>query len=553
MIPKSSQRGGGQQLATHLMNSFDNDRVEIVEVRGAVANDLHGAFAEWYAQSKATKCRKYLYHLMINPDHRQGPFKREHYDDYIRRVEKKLRLGGQPCAIVFHVKKGREHCHVVWSRIDVDKGKAVHIDNDHQKLRSITQEFARDYRLTLPPGMENDRGTARFAFRAAAENLTEKQQQERSGISKQERRELVTKAWTDSTDAMGFVRNLESSGFLLARGDKRAYVIIDLAGEIHSLSRQITGVKAKELKTRLSSLDIEKLPSAAAAQDYAQKKRQTLLLKVERKETAAHKTTLADRAAGLRNDAQERRDVLTKAQAARRADLEGKKMILAGRHADERKALAELQAAKTADIARERADRQPKGVLAFLARITGYNALTAWQERKEDRKLDDEFKAQKDALARRHEREMENFRHRESGLTSLDKRERRSLETSLRRDIFRRIAEPQKESQKEPARQLTPAQEAKTADIRRTGAEITAPSETDKRGKDADKTSPKDIKPAFSDAAGKPEPGELTEAQRRALALKNAFNRRAGGQEKEGDKDREKHYRRPAPDRSFRR
>ena len=35
MILKGNQRGGGQQLAVHLMNSFDNERVEIAGVRGA--------------------------------------------------------------------------------------------------------------------------------------------------------------------------------------------------------------------------------------------------------------------------------------------------------------------------------------------------------------------------------------------------------------------------------------------------------------------------------------------------------------------------------------
>ena len=58
MILKGNHRGGGQQLAAHLMNSFDNERVEVAEVRGAVAQDLSGAFAEWSAQSRATKARK---------------------------------------------------------------------------------------------------------------------------------------------------------------------------------------------------------------------------------------------------------------------------------------------------------------------------------------------------------------------------------------------------------------------------------------------------------------------------------------------------------------
>jgi hypothetical protein len=163
MIPKGNQRGGGQQLATHLLNSYDNDSVAIVDLRGAIAQDLHGAFAEWYAESKATKCFKYLYSLSINPDHTQGPFNREHYDDFIRRTEDQLGLSGQPRAVVFHVKHGREHCHVVWSRIDTEKMKAVQLSHDHQKLRAVAQEYVRDHNLTLPPGMQNDRGKDRYA------------------------------------------------------------------------------------------------------------------------------------------------------------------------------------------------------------------------------------------------------------------------------------------------------------------------------------------------------------------------------------------------------
>jgi hypothetical protein len=49
LILKGNQRGGGQQLAAHLLNSFDNERVEVADVRGAIARDLSGAFGEWYA------------------------------------------------------------------------------------------------------------------------------------------------------------------------------------------------------------------------------------------------------------------------------------------------------------------------------------------------------------------------------------------------------------------------------------------------------------------------------------------------------------------------
>jgi len=90
MIPKGSQRAGGQQLATHLSNEFDNYRVVVAQVRGAVAQDLHGAFAEWSATAQGTRCRKYLYSLSVNPDPEQGPLTREQYLDFIDRAEEKL-------------------------------------------------------------------------------------------------------------------------------------------------------------------------------------------------------------------------------------------------------------------------------------------------------------------------------------------------------------------------------------------------------------------------------------------------------------------------------
>ena len=131
MIPFGSQRADGQDLATHLLNAQDNEFVELADLRGAIAGDLHGAFAEWEAQARAmTKCSKYLYSLSVNPDHRQGAFPRDLYADYVDRVEGALGLAAQPRALVFHIKDGREHAHVIWSRIDVQELTAIHMAFD---------------------------------------------------------------------------------------------------------------------------------------------------------------------------------------------------------------------------------------------------------------------------------------------------------------------------------------------------------------------------------------------------------------------------------------
>ncbi len=177
MIPFASQRSLGEDLATHLMNEEDNEYMEVAQVRGAIAQDLHGAFAEWEAQAHAlTKCDNYLYSLSINPDERQRRLTREEYLAYIDAVENKLGLTGQPRAVVFHIKNDREHCHVVWSRIDAGQGKAVHMPFDHDKLMMVTREFARERGLTLPDGYYKDKDGRR-----AQATLYEQRQQNVTG------------------------------------------------------------------------------------------------------------------------------------------------------------------------------------------------------------------------------------------------------------------------------------------------------------------------------------------------------------------------------------
>jgi len=572
MIPKGNQRSGGQQLATHLLNAFDNDNVEVAELRGAVANDLHGAFAEWYAESKTTDCVKYLYSLSINPDHRQGTFGREHYYDFIARTEKKLGLANQPRAVVFHTKYGRAHCHVVWSRIDTDKGKAVQLSHDRQKLRKVAQEYARDHNLTLPPGMSNDRGVARFAFNAAAENLTEKQQQDRSGISKQQRKEQITKAWSESRDASSFIKALNDAGYFFARGDQRPYIVVDMAGEIHSLSRQLIGVEAKELKTRLADHPLDGLPTAAQAQALARERRNDLVIQNGNKNRDGQPTP------------QERRAALAEAHAQRRAELESERRKLAEKHEAERKALADMHGARNEQVARDRAARQPKGIVAFLSRVTGFQAITEFRRNWQDKKREQEHHLQMDALDRKHAREIDSFKHRESGLSAVEQKERRSLETKIRRDIFKAIAAPPKTKTPEPAiadpaqveraRKLaeefrSAAQRPAAPDLKREFTEAAAPPATpakpqadtlSSKFKDAaenkDVTEKKEPPRSESEGGGGKAAEELTAEQKRARELADQFKRAARQHTKDRDKDRggnDRNYRKIPPDYSFRR
>lgn len=153
MILKGSQRGSGRELAVHLMRVDDNEHVHIHELRGFIAEDLRGAFAEAEAISRATRARQYLFSLSLNPPS-DASVSVKQFEQAIDRIEQRLGLGGQPRAIVFHEKEGRRHAHCVWSRIDAETMTARLHDrtrDDHRPGLTITGPQRRPAAGLVPP------------------------------------------------------------------------------------------------------------------------------------------------------------------------------------------------------------------------------------------------------------------------------------------------------------------------------------------------------------------------------------------------------------------
>ena len=262
MILKGNARKNGNELASHLLNASMNERVEVAEMRGFAGQDLHENFAEIEAISTGTKADKYLYSLSINPN---DPLTREQYQTAIDHIEKKLGLTDQARAIVFHVKDGREHAHVVWSKINTEKMQAVHMAFDRQTLREASQELAKEFGHSLPEGLKADRGNDRYSFQFDLNNFAETSQEKRSGISIEDRRSKIAEAYQQSDSQTAFAHALEDRGYYLAKGDRRGFVVVDMAGEVHSLTRQIKEASAKEIKAKLNLGDPDGLMSVQEA------------------------------------------------------------------------------------------------------------------------------------------------------------------------------------------------------------------------------------------------------------------------------------------------
>lgn len=140
MILKGNQRGNGRELANHLMHGKENEHVELHDLRGFAAEDLHGAMQEAEAIAKRTRCKNHLFSLSLNPP-QDEQVSVERFESAISRIEGEFGLEGQPRAIVFHEKEGRRHCHAVWSRIDGDQMKAIKLDFYKRTLNGIARDL----------------------------------------------------------------------------------------------------------------------------------------------------------------------------------------------------------------------------------------------------------------------------------------------------------------------------------------------------------------------------------------------------------------------------
>jgi hypothetical protein len=424
LIPKASQRGGGSQLATHLQNKFDNEQIRVAEIIGAVAQDLHGAFAEWEAQALGTQCQKYLYHLSVSPwQDVNGPMSEELYFEFIDRAEENLGLSGNPRAVVFHEKNGREHAHIVWSRIYYDEEKdkllSKQISHDRQKLRSLVQDFAQEKDLELPDNMKKDRGVARHFENAARPSHHQKQQQERSAISKEEHMQTITRLWDTRDTAKAFMGSLENSGYYLCRGDRRAYVVVDRYGEVHSLPKMIAhrGINKKQVQQFLEpDYRLDALPSVEKAKEFA-------ATRADRKQEA-NKEDFAVFAAQVRKK-------MADTQQARRKELRTKELGLKQRQAKELAALKKVHQEKTAQLKKHNLEMNQKGIKATLYRITGLRALQTFITEKFDAFL--HIKETKD-LTRRHQYEQEDLARHDRSLDKIETYENALMERKLRHE-----------------------------------------------------------------------------------------------------------------------
>lgn len=392
MILKGSQRASGGQLASHLLNDRDNDHVELYEVRGFAARDLHGAFQEAHAVSKGTRCQQYLFSLSISPPASENVPEQD-FLAAIDQAEAKLGLTGHPRAIVFHEKEGRRHAHAVWSRIDANTMTAVRLSHFKTKLTSLSRELYLEHGWSLPDGLRSQASRSPLNF-----TLAEWQQAKRSKLDPREIKIAFQESWQRSDSRKGFERALEERGYFLAKGDRRGFVAVDTRGEVYSVARY-SGVKTREVNAKLG--DTEQLPTVDQVRE-----------------------TISQRLTGKLGRFADQVDARHDAQMA---PLIAERQSMTTAHRKERKRLVQGQKDRWDREARERADRLNTGLRGLWQRMSGAAAKVKARNLEEALAATERDRKQKDALIEAQLTERRHLQKRIDRLRQTHARDRRVL------------------------------------------------------------------------------------------------------------------------------
>lgn len=234
MVIKGRSRGNGKQLAQYLLGSRENDRAQVLNIRGTSRpHDLHKSLLEMSLTSELTKGVHGLYHAQINPAIGEDmPMSTDDWLTAVDILEKHLGFEGQKRIIVLHEKKGRVHAHVGWERYDHETGTLRGDGHNFRKHDKAREEIE----LTL------------------GHKRTRQQEQEPDPDERKKadyKREL-SKLWEQFPDGNDFIQEAAKAGYQIAAVDaRRPWRVIMPDGKDEDLVRQLETAKTKDVRARL--------------------------------------------------------------------------------------------------------------------------------------------------------------------------------------------------------------------------------------------------------------------------------------------------------------
>ena len=229
MVIRGNRRGNARQLSHYLLAQKDNEAIRILDIDGKQnpqAEELHRAVYLMGISAELSKSEKGLYHAQINPAiGEDAAMDDEQWLQAGDILGRQLGLTNQRRAIVLHTKKGRTHAHVVWERYD------------HAKERMVSDSFSR---------LAQDRA------RKEMETVFEQQPTPHRNKHRPELKASLSALWHQTGTGAQFVTAARRHHYIISEGSGRSpYMVVDENGRSYDLTRQLNGVKLKDVRQRL--------------------------------------------------------------------------------------------------------------------------------------------------------------------------------------------------------------------------------------------------------------------------------------------------------------
>lgn len=237
-----------------------SERVEFTQTLNLPTDDPKRAIAQmiWTAQhqdelkvqagGKSTGRKLdhpvYAYSLSWHPE--ESP-DREHMIQAGIESLKALGMEEHQTIIVCHNDEPHPHIHMIVNRVHPVTGKAAKLSNDRLKL----SQWAENY--------EKERG------KIYCDKRIRNNQKRGEGEFVKAYHDEITDLYRRSGSGKDFIKALESKGYLLAKGDRRDFVIVDEYGKARNPAKLIEGATVQDIRDKFSGLDPETLPSVKDA------------------------------------------------------------------------------------------------------------------------------------------------------------------------------------------------------------------------------------------------------------------------------------------------
>ena len=263
MIVKGKPRSGPAQLAAYLMRVDDGEHPTLLHLDYGDDN-LRKAFIEWDSIGELTRGEKTLYHAQIAPDakYQMTP---EQWERAAQILAEELGMKDHPFAAVLHDGGDKPHLHVVFQRADTETMKLWDDSYNYVKHESASKRMELEFDHELVPGKHAKRDREKQPeFPREKMSQDEAQQEKRTGLNADDRKAEITALHAAADGGQAFKAALEEAGYLLAKGE-RGYLVVDQAGGHTVLSRNIKGLKQKDVEAFMAGVELDKLPTIEEA------------------------------------------------------------------------------------------------------------------------------------------------------------------------------------------------------------------------------------------------------------------------------------------------